>query len=200
MLLVPHLWVPGFVVLAALELAVPVWAERAAPTTWHPHHIAERYGLLTLIVLGESILAATVAVQSALASGEALAALAAAHRRRAADRVLDVVDLLRSPRARSADEPRQGDRLGLRTLLRLCRRGGRRRGPGRLRGPGHASREGQRGRRRRRRGRFRSQSTWCASGFFTTGRSTARPDGSARSPRSSSCSPRSQVTPCRSSA
>ena len=32
--------------LAALELAVPVWAERAAPTTWHPHHIAERYGLL----------------------------------------------------------------------------------------------------------------------------------------------------------
>ena len=35
-----------------------------------PPHIAERYGLLTLIVLGESILAATVAVQSALASGE----------------------------------------------------------------------------------------------------------------------------------
>ena len=65
----------GVPLLAALELAVPVWAERAAPTTWHPHHIAERYGLLTLIVLGESILAATVAVQSALASGEALAAL-----------------------------------------------------------------------------------------------------------------------------
>ena len=65
----------GFLTFAALELAVPVWAERAAPTTWHPHHIAERYGLLTLIVLGESILAATVAVQSALASGEALAVL-----------------------------------------------------------------------------------------------------------------------------
>ena len=45
--------------LAALELPVPVWAERAAPTPWHPHHIAERYGLLTLIVLGESMLAAT---------------------------------------------------------------------------------------------------------------------------------------------
>ena len=75
MLSVPHLWVPGFIVLAAFELAVPVWAERAAPTTWHPQHIAERYGLLTLIVLGESILAATVAVQSALASGEALPAL-----------------------------------------------------------------------------------------------------------------------------
>lgn len=72
---VPHLWVPGFLALAACELALPVWAERAAPTTWHPQHIAERYGLLTLIVLGESILAATVAIQSALASGEALPAL-----------------------------------------------------------------------------------------------------------------------------
>ena len=71
----PDLWTPGFVLLAALELAVPVWAERAAPTTWHPQHIAERYGLLTLIVLGESILSATVAIQSALASGEALSAL-----------------------------------------------------------------------------------------------------------------------------
>jgi low temperature requirement protein LtrA len=69
-------WVPGFIALAALELAVPVYAERAAATTWHPHHITERYGLLTLIVLGETILAATVAVQAALASGEALAALA----------------------------------------------------------------------------------------------------------------------------
>ena len=76
MLLVPVLWVPGFVTFAALELVVPVWAERAGPTTWHPQHIAERYGLLTLIVLGESILAATVAIQSALASGEALSALA----------------------------------------------------------------------------------------------------------------------------
>jgi low temperature requirement protein LtrA len=73
---VPQLWGPGFVVLVALELLVPAWAEAAARTTWHPHHIAERYGLLTLIVLGESILAATVAVQSALASGERLVVLA----------------------------------------------------------------------------------------------------------------------------
>jgi low temperature requirement protein LtrA len=71
----PGVSLPGFLTLAALELAVPVWAERATPTTWHPHHITERYGLLTLIVLGESILAATVAIQSALASGEALLAL-----------------------------------------------------------------------------------------------------------------------------
>ena len=76
MLFVPAFWIQGFVLLAALELAVPVWAERAGATTWHPHHIAERYGLLTLIVLGESVLGATRAVQSALASGEALAGLA----------------------------------------------------------------------------------------------------------------------------
>src|SRR4051812_29469675 len=29
-----------FLGLAALELAVPRWAERSSPTTWHPHHIA----------------------------------------------------------------------------------------------------------------------------------------------------------------
>jgi low temperature requirement protein LtrA len=58
--------VPVFLGLVLLELAVPVWAARApgGPTTYHPHHIAERYGLFTLIVLGESVAAATVAVQS----------------------------------------------------------------------------------------------------------------------------------------
>ena len=75
MLRVPHWWLPGFLALAALELALPIWAERAAPTPWHPHHITERYGLLTLIVLGESILAATIAIQSAVAAGEAVSAL-----------------------------------------------------------------------------------------------------------------------------
>jgi low temperature requirement protein LtrA len=56
--------IAGFAVLMAAELIVPVWAERAAPTSWHPGHIAERYGLFTIIVLGESILAGTVAVQT----------------------------------------------------------------------------------------------------------------------------------------
>jgi len=49
------LW--AFPVLAALDLAVSPFAERHRVTTYHPHHIAERYGLFTLIVLGESILA-----------------------------------------------------------------------------------------------------------------------------------------------
>jgi low temperature requirement protein LtrA len=74
--LLPGLWLPLFIVLVACEVMVPMWAERAAPTTWHPQHIAERYGLLTLIVLGESIAAAAGAIQSALSSGEAVSALA----------------------------------------------------------------------------------------------------------------------------
>ena len=56
----------AFALGAAVELAVPMLAERSAPTSWHPHHIAERYGLFTLIVLGESVLAATVAFQHAI--------------------------------------------------------------------------------------------------------------------------------------
>ncbi|MFJ9694104.1 low temperature requirement protein A [Kitasatospora sp. NPDC101183] len=48
------------------EVAVPVVAELRMQTAWHPHHIAERYGLFTLIVLGETVAAATVAVQSAV--------------------------------------------------------------------------------------------------------------------------------------
>jgi len=71
----PTLTLPAFVLFALSEMAVPMWAEHGAQTTWHPHHIVERYGLFTIIVLGESILAATLAVQAALASGERLVAL-----------------------------------------------------------------------------------------------------------------------------
>lgn len=66
-------WV--FVVVGLLELAVPALAERERQTTWHPHHIAERYGLFTLIVLGETVAAATVAVQSALDADDELGVL-----------------------------------------------------------------------------------------------------------------------------
>jgi low temperature requirement protein LtrA len=63
-----HWLMPAYVVLVLAELAVPIWAERAegGPTTYHPQHIAERYGLFTIIVLGESVSAATIAVQGAL--------------------------------------------------------------------------------------------------------------------------------------
>ena len=61
-----HVRTYGFFVCALFEIAVPMWAERTGTTHWHAHHIAERYGLLTLIVLGESVLAATQAAQIAL--------------------------------------------------------------------------------------------------------------------------------------
>ena len=76
LLLPDGLGMASFLVLAAAELVVPILAERAAPTTWHPQHIAERYGLFTLIVLGECVLASTLAIQSALAEDAALADLA----------------------------------------------------------------------------------------------------------------------------
>lgn len=69
------LWNWGFLILAVAELVVPAWAERAQRTTWHPHHISERYGLFTIIVLGESVAAATVAVQSAVDESTALGEL-----------------------------------------------------------------------------------------------------------------------------
>jgi low temperature requirement protein LtrA len=76
-LLLPSGWaVAAFVVLAAAELLVPVWAERVGATTWHAGHIVERYGLFTLIVLGESVLSATLAIQSAIDAGQALSDLA----------------------------------------------------------------------------------------------------------------------------
>jgi low temperature requirement protein LtrA len=66
----------AFFPLALADIAVPIWAERAGPMTrWHPGHIAERYGLFTLIVLGEVILAATTAVQAGLTSEGVSAAL-----------------------------------------------------------------------------------------------------------------------------
>jgi low temperature requirement protein LtrA len=70
-------WVPVgaagnaiWLVIAALELSVPVIAERRHQTPWHPHHITERYGLFTLIVLGESLLASANAIIEAI-GGEA---------------------------------------------------------------------------------------------------------------------------------
>jgi low temperature requirement protein LtrA len=64
-----QLHLPGFVLLALVEILIPVWAELASPTTWHAHHIRERYGLFTILVLGESILSTSVAIQAAIGEG-----------------------------------------------------------------------------------------------------------------------------------
>lgn len=56
----------GVVVLVLVELTGPVLAEsRRGGTPWHAHHIAERYGLLVIIALGEGLLG-TLASLSAI--------------------------------------------------------------------------------------------------------------------------------------
>ncbi|WP_433120753.1 low temperature requirement protein A [Micromonospora sp. CA-246542] len=68
-----------FLLLAFADLLVPAVAERPGMTPWHPGHIGERYGLFTLIVLGEAVLAISVAIQTGLDAGDhGLWALAAA--------------------------------------------------------------------------------------------------------------------------
>lgn len=57
-------------VLILIELGGPYLAEtRKGGTPWHPHHIAERYGLMVIIALGEAILG-TIAALSAIVGPE----------------------------------------------------------------------------------------------------------------------------------
>jgi low temperature requirement protein LtrA len=78
----PETDVATFVLLAGAEITVPYVAERIGNTPWHPHHMTERYGLFTIILLGESLLASANAIFDALADDKhvpelvALAALA----------------------------------------------------------------------------------------------------------------------------
>ncbi|OON72922.1 low temperature requirement protein A [Streptomyces tsukubensis] len=59
----------AFGVLVVAEVAVPAWAEsHDRRTLWHPGHIAERYGLFTIIVLGEVILAALTGIRAAVSA------------------------------------------------------------------------------------------------------------------------------------
>jgi low temperature requirement protein LtrA len=59
---VTFVWVA---VLLLVELAGPVLAEtRHGGTPWHPHHIAERYGLLVIIALGEGLLGTAVTINA----------------------------------------------------------------------------------------------------------------------------------------
>jgi low temperature requirement protein LtrA len=76
-LALPNTWrLLAFVLLMLAELAVPVWAARANTTSWHAEHIAERYGLFTIIVLGESLLSGSLAIQSAIETNDLNSGLA----------------------------------------------------------------------------------------------------------------------------
>lgn len=60
----------ALIVLIFAEISVPVIAEKTGSTPWHPHHITERYGLFTLIVLGESLLGSSNAILEGLHDAE----------------------------------------------------------------------------------------------------------------------------------
>jgi low temperature requirement protein LtrA len=53
----------GFFAMLLSEHLVPIFSERASDTKWHRGHIIERYGLLTIIVLGEAILSLHAGLQ-----------------------------------------------------------------------------------------------------------------------------------------
>lgn len=66
-LFLPTSWImAGWLAGAIGELLIPLYAERARSTPWHPHHVAERFSLFTLIVLGESILASSNSIIEAV--------------------------------------------------------------------------------------------------------------------------------------
>lgn len=53
------------VVVGIFEMAIPVLAERVQNgTPWHPHHVAERYGLLVIITIGEVVLGTILAISA----------------------------------------------------------------------------------------------------------------------------------------
>ena len=61
-----ELWFWGLFGLGVLfELSVPALAEKQGATPWHRHHMIERYGLLNIIVLGETLLAGSMALSKA---------------------------------------------------------------------------------------------------------------------------------------
>lgn len=77
-----HTSIGGFViaavVLVVVELSGPAYGERLARTAsdgqsmgtpWHPHHMAERYGLLVIITLGEGVIGTVAALSSAVSVG-----------------------------------------------------------------------------------------------------------------------------------
>ncbi|GAC47942.1 hypothetical protein GOACH_04_03390 [Gordonia aichiensis NBRC 108223] len=66
------LWptIVAILVCAFVEMLGPWIAEnKMEPTPWHPHHIAERYSLLTIVTLGEGVVG-TVAVLQAVVEEE----------------------------------------------------------------------------------------------------------------------------------
>lgn len=61
----------AFGVLGALELVLPVLTQGSAGgTPWHPHHVAERYGLFAIITLGEGVVGTVASSGDLLGGGD----------------------------------------------------------------------------------------------------------------------------------
>ncbi|GIG64669.1 low temperature requirement protein A [Phytomonospora endophytica] len=69
-LAVPKAWIiPAWIIWFAFDIATPALAGWDARTGGHTGHLVERYGLFTIIVLGETITAATMAITAGLDKG-----------------------------------------------------------------------------------------------------------------------------------
>lgn len=63
-----------FLLALVVDLGTPTQAVRRSPgPVFHPGHIAERYGLFTIIVLGETVLAVSVGFRDVLDGGDGIA-------------------------------------------------------------------------------------------------------------------------------
>jgi low temperature requirement protein LtrA len=71
-----HIPIWLFVVGVTADFLIPFTAELAGATPWHAHHIAERYGLFFIIVLGETVLSVSLGMRTALDAEHPPAALA----------------------------------------------------------------------------------------------------------------------------
>lgn len=61
----------AFGVLGAFELVLPVLTQGPAGSTpWHPHHVAERYGLFAIITLGEGVVGTVASSGDLLGGGD----------------------------------------------------------------------------------------------------------------------------------
>ena len=134
-----HTSIPVTFVMVALligiELLGPWLAEtRRGGTPWHAHHIAERYGLLAIIALGEGVVG-TVASLSAVVSAQGW--IIRRHVRRGGRHRADlrhVVDVFRGAAGRpAARPPRAVVRVRLLPHRDVRRHRGDRRGPARRR-------------------------------------------------------------------
>ncbi|MES1964421.1 low temperature requirement protein A [Psychrobacter sp. AH5] len=66
---------PALFLFILAELVMPLWARAAQNLNWHPQHIGERYGLLTIIVLGEGVLGVSNSIQYFLVNSASAASV-----------------------------------------------------------------------------------------------------------------------------